>query len=53
MSARYIVKAPHQGRTVAYVNLPGSPFSSKRQALKAAHKAGIAATQITAVRRAT
>ncbi len=51
MSARYLIRAPHQGRMVPQCNLPGSPYPSKKVAKKAAHKHDIKAPNIIAVRR--
>ena len=47
MSARYIA---WQGRTPR-LDLPGSPFASRRRAIVAAHRAGITEPTITTVRR--
>ncbi|MDV6318767.1 hypothetical protein [Chromohalobacter sp. HP20-39] len=51
MSARYIAQQPRNGRLTPRCDLPGSPFGSKRQAQRAAHKAGIESPKITTVSR--
>jgi len=47
MKARYTAWQQRTPRC----DLPGSPFPSRRQAIVAAHRAGIADPRITAVRR--
>lgn len=51
MSARYIAWDRRIGRLTPRCDLPGSPFSSKRQAKQAAHRAGIQKPKITTVTR--
>ncbi|MFG6139475.1 hypothetical protein [Halomonas sp. B23F22_10] len=51
MSSKYIAWDRHGGRLTPRCDLPGSPFGSKRQALRAAHKAGIDKPTITTVTR--
>ncbi len=51
MSARYLIRAPYQGRMVPRPHLPGSPYPSRKAAKSAAHRAGIEAPNIVTVRR--
>lgn len=51
MSAKYIALEPIGARLAPRCDLPGSPFSSRRQALMAARRAGIAGKHVAPVRR--